>query len=67
MQEIKNKTKMKIPERYTSSCIYKNKELHIDTGNGDYLWVVDGKIIEQGSEPSQSNNKEIIEFAKEIE
>jgi hypothetical protein len=56
-----------INERYTSSCSYKNKELHIDTGNGDYIWIIDGEIVEQGSEPLESNNPEVVKFAKEIE
>lgn len=60
-------SKINIPERYTSSCSNKNKELHIDTGNGDYIWIVDGRIVEQGSEPSESNNPEVVRFAQDIE
>ena len=56
-----------IPERYTSAVIYENKELHLDTSNGDYIWIVDGEIKEQGCEPLESNNNEIVELAKEIE
>lgn len=59
--------KINIPERYTSSLIYKNKELHLDTGNGDYIWIVNGEIKEEGCEPLESTNNEIVEFAKEIE
>ena len=58
---------MIIPERFTSACIYGNKELHLDTSNGDYIWIVDGEIVEQGNEPRSSSNTEIIEFGKEIE
>lgn len=60
-------SKIYIPKRYTSICAYRNKELHIDTGNGDYIWIVDGKIVEQGSEPSESNNPEVVSFAQYIE
>ena len=56
-----------IPERYTSACLFENKELHIDTSNGDYIWIINGEIIEQGCDPELHPNPEIREFASEIE
>jgi hypothetical protein len=56
-----------IPERFTSSCMYGNKELHIDTSNGDYIFIKDGQIVDMGCEPSESHNQEIVEIASEIE
>lgn len=56
-----------IHERFTSSFAFDGKELHVDTSNGDYLWIVNGKILEQGCDPEYSLNKEIVEFYKEIE
>lgn len=58
---------MIVPERFTSACIYGNKELHLDTGNGDYIWIVNGEIVEEGYEPESSSNPEIREFGREIE
>lgn len=63
---------MKIPVRFTSSCSSLGgdpeyiKELHLDTSNGDYIWIVNGVILEQGCDPENSSNEEILEYYKEI-
>jgi len=56
-----------IPERFTSTCTFNGKELHVDTSNGDYLWFVNGELLEEGSFPEYSLNPEIVEFYKELE
>lgn len=58
---------MIIPERFTSAVIFGNKELHLDTGNGDYIFIVNGEIVEEGDEPESSSNPEVREFGREIE
>ena len=56
---------MEIPARFTSSCSGDNKELHLDTSNGDYIWIVNGVIVEQGCDPEDSSNEEVLEYYKE--
>ena len=56
-----------VPERFTSAYIFNGKELHVDTSNGDYLWFVNGELLEEGFDPEYSSNKEIVEFYKELE
>ena len=54
------------PERFTSAYIFNDKELHVDTSNGDYLWFVNGELLEEGCDPEYSLNPEIVEFYKEL-
>ena len=56
-----------VPERFTSAYIFNGKELHVDTSNGDYLWFVNGELIEEGCDPEYSSNSEVVEFYKELE
>jgi len=56
-----------IEERFTSSLIWNNKELHVDTSNLDYIWIVDGFVEESGCDPHLSQNKEIVEYFNEMD
>lgn len=59
---------MEIPARFTSSCssLGGDKELHLDTSNGDYIWIVNGVIVEKGCDPEDSSNEEVLEYYNEI-
>ena len=58
--------KNQIEERFTSSLTWNNKELHVDTSNLDYIWVVDGVIEKTGCDPHLSQNKEIVKYFNEL-
>ena len=57
---------MIVRERFTSADICNGKELQVDTSNGDYLWCVNGEVLEEGCDPEYSLNPEVVEFYKEL-
>ena len=52
--------KNQIEERFTSSLHVTTKELHVDTSNLDYIWVVDGVIENTGCDPHLSQNEDLV-------
>lgn len=58
--------KNQIEARFTSSLTWNNKELHVDTSNLDYIWVVDGVIEKTGCDPHLSQNEEIVKYFNEL-
>lgn len=59
--------KNQIEERFTSSLTWNNKELHVDTSNLDYIWIVSGNVEESGCDPHLSQNKEIVKYFNELD
>lgn len=56
-----------IPERFTSAAYFENKQLHIDTSNLDYIFIVNEEIVETGCDPQLSPNSDVVMLFNELE